>query len=59
MPQHIGPTFNQLLFDSEDMGSKKVFALRKEGKLQEAHSLAISLLRSDQDGVGQIKWTKK
>lgn len=48
-------SFNQSAYQSNGMDSKKVFALRKEGKLQEAYNLAVSLLRSDKED----EWNKR
>ena len=41
------PVFQQSKYQSNEMDSKSVFALRKEDKLQEAYQLAISLLDSN------------
>ncbi|WP_367105230.1 tetratricopeptide repeat protein [uncultured Psychrobacter sp.] len=48
-------SFNQSAHQSNAMDSKKVFALRKEGKLQDAYNLAVSLLNSDKDD----EWNKR
>lgn len=48
-------SFNQSAYQSNGMDAKKVSALRKEGKLQEAYNLATSLLNSDKDN----EWNKR
>lgn len=51
----VKSVFKQSAYQSDGMDSKKVFALRKEGKLQEAYNLATSLLNSDKDD----EWNKR
>lgn len=49
------PVFQQSIYQSNEMDSKNVFALRSEGKLQEAYQLATSLLESN----GDDDWNKR
>lgn len=55
MARSVKSVFKQSAYQSDGMDSKKVFALRKEGKLQEAYNLATSLLNSDKDD----EWNKR
>ena len=55
MARRIKSVFNKSAYQSDGMDSKKVFSLRKEGKLQEAYNLATSLLRSDKED----EWNKR
>ena len=47
--------FQQSIYQSNEIDSKHVFALRSEGKLQEAYQLATSLLESH----GDDDWNKR
>lgn len=47
--------FQQSIYQSNEIDSKHVFALRSEGKLQEAYQLATSLLESN----GDDDWNKR